>query len=77
MPGEAVFEVEPLGVPGGDAGPEGSSRPDAVRLFVDRARTVRRELELDEPTLRAIAEVCRRLDGLPLALELAAARARA
>jgi predicted ATPase/DNA-binding SARP family transcriptional activator len=76
VPGEAVLEVEPLGVPGGDAGPEELERADAVRLFVDRARTVRSELELDEPTLRAIAEVCRRLDGLPLALELAAARAR-
>ena len=76
VPGEAVFEVEPLHLPAATASAEELAQADAVRLFVERARTVRGDLDLDEETLRAIAEVCARLDGLPLALELAAARTR-
>jgi predicted ATPase len=48
----------------------------AVQLFVARARAVNRSIATDEATLRTIAAICRRLDGLPLAIELAAARAR-
>lgn len=55
---------------------QGLQHSAAVQLFVARARAVNPRLEPDEPTLRAIAEICRRLDGLPLAIELAAARAR-
>lgn len=76
VPGEAVFEVHPLPLAAEGASPEELARADAVRLFVERARAVRADLELDEETLRAIAEVCARLDGLPLAVELAAARTR-
>ena len=76
VPGEAVIEVEPLSVPAVDASAEEVARADAVLLFVERARLVRSNLNLDEATLRAIAEICVRLDGLPLALELAAARVR-
>jgi predicted ATPase/DNA-binding SARP family transcriptional activator/class 3 adenylate cyclase/Tfp pilus assembly protein PilF len=47
---------------------------EAVRLFVDRARAVERSFTLDEQNAEAVAHVCRRLDGLPLAIELAAAR---
>lgn len=47
---------------------------EAVRLFVDRAQRVNPNLHLDPPTLRSIATICNRLDGIPLALELAAAR---
>ncbi|HVS33511.1 MAG TPA: protein kinase [Thermoanaerobaculia bacterium] len=48
----------------------------AVTLFVQRARAVNPALELDPPSIAAVAEICRRLDGLPLAIELAAARTR-
>ncbi len=49
---------------------------DAVRLFLDRARLARPNLVLDEQTAGSIASICARLDGVPLALELAAARVR-
>jgi predicted ATPase/ATP/maltotriose-dependent transcriptional regulator MalT len=49
---------------------------EAVRLFVDRATRVRSTFRLSEGSAPAVAEVCRRLDGIPLAIELAAARAR-
>jgi predicted ATPase/transcriptional regulator with XRE-family HTH domain len=48
----------------------------AVRLFLERSRAIRPELVLDDESARAIAEICVRLDGLPLAIELAAARVR-
>ena len=47
---------------------------EAVRLFIDRALAVRPDMTLDDATIAAITEICRRLDGLPLAIELAASR---
>jgi predicted ATPase/DNA-binding SARP family transcriptional activator len=76
VPGESVLEVAPLALPDRDASLEDVAGSVAVRLFVERAGAVRPDLELDEDTLRAIADVCVHLDGLPLALELAAARVR-
>ncbi len=76
VPGEAVLEVPPLSLPDENASLRELAQADAVRLFVERAQAVRGDLELDEETLWAIAEVCEHLDGLPLALELAAARLR-
>ncbi|MFC3961067.1 BTAD domain-containing putative transcriptional regulator [Nocardia jiangsuensis] len=70
--GEWLHPIPPLGLPDS---PEDDTAP-AVRLFAERARAVRPGLELDRTNLRHISEVCRRLDGLPLALELAAARVR-
>jgi predicted ATPase/DNA-binding SARP family transcriptional activator len=68
---------EPLGVPGEvlvSVGP--LARPAAVELFADRARAVRPGFTADGPTRPLISDICRRLDGLPLAVELAAARLR-
>jgi predicted ATPase/DNA-binding SARP family transcriptional activator len=68
---------EPLGVPGEvlvSVGP--LAWPAAVELFVDRARAVRPGFSADEHTRPVIDDICRRLDGLPLAVELAAARLR-
>ena len=81
--GEVVFRVAPLGVP--EAEPSGGDRAEshnllqygAVELFVDRASSVVSDYGLTEHNRVAVAEICRRLDGLPLAIELAAARLRA
>jgi predicted ATPase len=68
---------EPLGVPGEVLLPVGSLAPlAAVELFVDRARAVRPSFGPDGPAGEVIEDICRRLDGLPLAVELAAARLR-
>jgi predicted ATPase len=72
--GETVRQVSGLGVPPpGVTGVEGVGRADAVRLFVDRAAAVQPGFELTDATAGTVAELCRRLEGLPLALELAAA----
>lgn len=71
--GEQTFPVPPLATPAPGALDIGAS--DAVQLFVSRARAVKPSLVLDDESLVAVGEICRRLDGLPLALELAAARA--
>jgi predicted ATPase len=73
VPGECLHPTAPLPVPQPDADP---ARSPAVRLFLDRARAVRPDLDLGAENLAHIGEVCRRLDGLPLSLELAAARIR-
>ncbi len=68
----------PLGVPGELTWPAPPlALPDAVALFADRASAVRPSLVLDEDTARDVAAVCRLLDGLPLAIELAAGHAAA
>ncbi|MBC8092675.1 MAG: AfsR/SARP family transcriptional regulator, partial [Pseudonocardia sp.] len=73
--GETLWPVEPLGLPA-DAGPGGIASSPAVRLLRDRAGAVRKDLGADEHTLSTMARVCRALDGMPLAIELAAARLR-
>jgi predicted ATPase/class 3 adenylate cyclase len=74
--GEQVERVSPLGVPieGQASGADAAASP-AVQLFLDRARAVRPELELHGPDLEAAVSICRHLDGLPLAIEIAAAHA--
>ncbi len=71
--GERVYAVAPLGVPEATAAPASLAYSPAVELFVQRARAAGAGLALDDPQLTAVAEICRRLDGLPLAIELAAA----
>ncbi|MEU0154686.1 BTAD domain-containing putative transcriptional regulator [Micromonospora fulviviridis] len=73
--GEALWSVEPLAVPTGASPGEIASSP-AVRLLRDRAGAVRKDLGVDEHTLSTMVRVCRALDGMPLAIELAAARLR-
>ncbi len=76
--GETTFRVPALGLPG----PAGDELPApavlgqvaAVKLFVDRATLARPSFSLQAANAAAVADICRRLDGLPLALELAAAR---
>ncbi|MFD3842996.1 BTAD domain-containing putative transcriptional regulator [Streptomyces sp. NPDC058642] len=74
--GESLFHLGPLDVPTGSPEPAEAMGAAAVRLFVDRAAGVRQEFALDESNLDAVLEICRRLDGMPLALELAAAKLR-
>ncbi|MGO4446106.1 LuxR C-terminal-related transcriptional regulator [Mycobacterium sp. 2YAF39] len=66
MPGELTWRVPSLPV-----------EPEAVDLFVERARKVRSDFHITDENASAVAEICRRLDGMPLAIELAAARVRA
>jgi predicted ATPase/DNA-binding SARP family transcriptional activator len=74
--GEALWLVEPLALPEGDASPAEIASSPAVRLLRDRAGAVRKDLGVDGPTLSTMARICRALDGMPLAIELAAARLR-
>ncbi|MFD9885803.1 BTAD domain-containing putative transcriptional regulator [Streptomyces alboflavus] len=74
--GEALWQVEPLALPGTGADPDAVGASPAVLLLRDRAGAVRKDIVLDEPTLAAMARICRALDGIPLAIELAAARLR-
>lgn len=79
--GEIVWHVPPLPAPDSEQLPSGNlvavvSRFDSVRLFVERAATQRPAFTLTEQNARAVAEICWRLDGIPLAIELAAARVR-
>ena len=82
--GERVLRVAPLPVPpapetsgaGSPRGPE-IRTVDSVRLFIERAREARPDLAVTDDHLGAIVELCRMLDGVPLAIELAASRVRA
>ncbi|MBP2323504.1 putative ATPase/DNA-binding SARP family transcriptional activator [Kibdelosporangium banguiense] len=79
VPGETVHALRPLATP--DPGATYSHRDllhyDAVRLFLDRAQDAGAQIGTDRATAHEVALICARLDGLPLALELAAARAAA
>jgi predicted ATPase/DNA-binding CsgD family transcriptional regulator len=71
--GEVIHRVPSLQLPQS----ERDAACESVRLFVDRARAVRPTFTLDDATLAPVIEICARLDGLPLAIELAAGRCRA
>ena len=76
--GEHVFRVPPMALPDAPRppSPDAVSRFEAVALFVQRATAVRPDFTVTSDNVGAIAEICARLDGLPLAIELAASRVR-
>ena len=74
--GERMMMVRSLPLPSVDATTEEIFAADAVALFTERAEQAGGGLDLDTETASTVAQLCRRLDGIPLALELAAARAR-
>lgn len=77
LPGEREFPVLPLPTPGEAAGdPLGLGLYDSVRLFVDRAQAVKPDFQVTNQNAAALAELVNRLEGIPLAIELAAARAQ-
>ena len=75
---EREYPVSPLSLPRRKPPPtpEHLSQYEAVRLFIDRAQAVKPDFAVDNANAPAVAEICWRLDGLPLAIELAAARVR-
>src|SRR5439155_5343424 len=76
--GEQEFPVDPLPLPdlSPSIGLEDVARNDAIQLFVERARAVKPDFALTSENAGAIGQICRQLDGLPLAIELGAARVR-
>jgi predicted ATPase/DNA-binding SARP family transcriptional activator len=74
--GEALWQVVPLVLPDDSAGPGEIESSPAVQLMTDRAGAVRTDLAIDAGALSTMARICRALDGMPLAIELAAARLR-
>ncbi|MGH2400105.1 MAG: adenylate/guanylate cyclase domain-containing protein, partial [bacterium] len=71
VPGELTYRVSSLALPEGQ-----ESHSEAVRLFIDRASSSRPGFELRNGSVAAVGEICRHLDGIPLAIELAAARVK-
>jgi non-specific serine/threonine protein kinase len=78
VPGEAAWRVPSLSLPDAPdaASVDSLGRSEAVHLFVERARLVQPDFALTAANAAAVLQVCQRLDGIPLALELAAARVR-
>jgi len=74
LQGEYEYPVPPLDLPQSDLSVEKLAGYESVRLFVERARAAQPSFSLTKDNASAVTEICRRLDGLPLALELAAAR---
>jgi predicted ATPase/class 3 adenylate cyclase len=75
--GEQVFGLQPLSLPPPSASMAAAGASDAVSLFVQRATAARSDFSLSPANVAAVGEICRRLDGIPLAIELAAARVAA
>ncbi len=74
--GETIYQVPPLSLPGPDQKLTITQMAsyEAIRLFSERARLIERHFELNQANFEVVREICERLDGLPLAIELAAAR---
>jgi predicted ATPase len=77
VPGETTSHVPGLSLPAMGATTTAARDHDAIRLFADRAERALRSFTLDDRNIGAVSELCRKLDGLPLAIELAAARGTA
>jgi len=77
LPGEHVWRVRPLAIPDEGSGPAAASEAPATRLFVECAIAARPGFSLGPENVNSVIEIVGRLDGLPLAIELAAARIRA
>jgi predicted ATPase/DNA-binding winged helix-turn-helix (wHTH) protein len=77
LDGECTYRLSPLEFPAETAELAAALRHDAIRLFVARARAADPHFNLSERNVATVATICRRLDGIPLAIELAAARAAA
>ena len=75
LPGEYVLPVPPLAFPGDSEELERVLRSESVRMFTDRAQAVRPDFQVTQANAAALATLCRQLEGSPLAIELAAARA--
>src|SRR5205085_5276177 len=73
--GEREYQLAPLATPNGPGIPERLTMFESVRLFVDRAQAVRPDFQVTNQNAPAVAELCDHLEGIPLAIELAAARA--
>jgi predicted ATPase/DNA-binding CsgD family transcriptional regulator len=78
LPGEIVWPVPPLSLPNPDLsdGAREALKSEGVQLFVERAQAAWPRFTFDNENAPAVAQICRRLDGIPLAIELAAARVR-
>ncbi len=76
LSGEHEYPVEPLTVPAKDKSDNHWIQYESVQLFVERCRTLRPDFEMTNESAPVIGEICRQLDGIPLAIELAAARVR-
>ena len=74
LPGEWVYRLDGLALPDGDVAPQQAMAFGAVALFAQRAQAADRRFALTESNLPAVIDICRQLDGLALAIELAAAR---
>ena len=72
--GEAVYRVPPMTIPEGNASIKRYRESQSIRLFEERAQLAEPEFSLRKENIGAIAQICRELDGIPLAIELAAAR---
>jgi predicted ATPase/DNA-binding SARP family transcriptional activator len=76
IPGERAWLIPVLSLPNAEENLDRIAASESVRLFVDRAKAASRAFELTSDNAADVARLCRRLDGLPLAIELAAARSR-
>lgn len=74
---EVVFQISPLKTPDLDVGPGQQEESESVRLFVERVRAFDRSFAISDANRESVVSICRTLDGIPLAIELAAARVRA
>jgi len=72
--GEQLLLIKPFPIPKSQSSPAELELCESVHLFIDRARSARQDFRLGRNNAEAVTEICRRLDGLPLALELAASR---